>query len=97
MRRFGNWIVLFLLIAACVGCAGLAEFFGDAGKVIADPEVQEHVGGVVSNVISGNWIRALANLGELLAVGGATWKVTNMSRDKKRAARGEPTGLPPLP
>ena len=91
MRRFGNWIVLFLLIAACAGCAGFAEFFGIAGEVIADPEVQEHAGGVVANVLAGNWWGAATSLGELVFAGGAVYKGVMMRRESLRAGRGEAT------
>ena len=91
MRRTLDWLALFALAAACAGCATVAEWFGVASEVVADPAVQEHAGGVVANVITGNWWGAATSLGELLFAGGAVYKGVMMRREGLRKKRGEPT------
>ena len=95
MKRIVNWLILLSLIAACAGCATVAEWFGVAGDIVTDPKVQEHAGGVVANVIAGNWFGAATSLGELVFAGGAIYKSVMMRREGLRAKRGEATAKEP--
>ena len=79
-----NYLILFLFCLVAVSCEFLRSFGGAVVETASDPAVKDAAGGVINNVITGNWLGALASLGELVAVGGATWKATNMSRDARR-------------
>ena len=79
-----NYIILFLFAALACGCAWMQNMFGPLVETIMDPEVQAAGGSVIRNVIAGNYLGALAGLGELAAAVGFTWKAVNMTRDRRR-------------
>jgi len=91
MRTFVNVCIILLCVATLASCAALQGFFGVASDVVSDPAVQEAAGGVVENVIRGNWLGAVYNLGELAVAGAAAVKATNVVRDRRRKKLGEPT------
>jgi len=93
MKTSINVCVVLLCLATLASCALLEGMFGTAAAavVINDPAVQEFAGGVIENVIRGNWIGALYNLGELAIAGTVAVKATNIMRDRRRKKLGEPT------
>ena len=82
--RATNFAVLAGFAALACGCSLLQSMAEPFSQTVADPEVQAAAGGVIRNVITGNWLGAAASLGELIAVAGGTWKAVNMSRDRRR-------------
>jgi hypothetical protein len=77
---------LFLLLAAMLcGC----EWLKATQEVAATAEGRAAVSGLVSNVISGNWLGAVYNLVEFLGLGYGVHKATMIRRDGLRKKRGE--------
>jgi len=99
MTTTRDWTILILCALVASGCAlfdalGVAETAQRAGDVLTDPDVQKAAGGVVGAVLSGNWVAAATNLLELTTVGIATWKATNITRDRRRL-KGKDVKPPP--
>jgi len=93
--KIRNAGVLLLLAAAATGCAFLEALIPGSAAVVNDPAVQEAAGGVVQNLLVGNYIGAASAFGELLFTSMGVYKATMMRRDSLRAKRGEATGAEP--
>lgn len=87
MRANRRMLVLWLLLLP--SCTALGDAMSLAAEVAADPAVRQAAKEAADDALLGRWPEAL---GGGVALAGATWVAVNRWRDRRRRARGEPTG-----